>query len=95
MTPMVLKSANENLKLTQLISRFLQFVERRSASPLKTDDKVVVVAMADEVECEKEMFVVVHWEKNEMAVPLSQLMPVSAVSEQTKESVEEIRYSTC
>jgi hypothetical protein len=66
--------------------------ERRSISPLETEDKVVVVGMADEGECEKEMFVAIRWEKNELAVPLSQLLPTSAVSEATKEAVEDWHY---
>ncbi len=48
--------------------------------------------MADEAECEKEMFVTIRLGKNDLAVPLSQLMPVSAVSEKTKEAVEDWHY---
>ncbi len=66
--------------------------ERRSISPLNTDDKVVVVGMADEVECEKEMFVSIRWGKNDLAVPLSQITPTSSVSEETKEAVEDWHY---
>jgi hypothetical protein len=66
--------------------------EKRSISPLKTDEKVVVVGMADEGECEKEMFVSIRWGKNDLAVPLYQLMPVSSVSEATKEAVEDWHY---
>jgi hypothetical protein len=66
--------------------------ERRSISPLKIDDKVVVVGMTDEGECEKEMFVSVQWEKIELAVPLSQLTPINSVSVATKEAVEDWHY---
>lgn len=66
--------------------------ERRSISLLKAHDEVVVVGMADERECEKEMFVAIRWGKNELAVPLSQLSPTSAVSEATKEAVEDWHY---
>ena len=66
--------------------------EKRSISPLKTGDKIVVVGMADEGECEKEMFVTIRWGKNDLAVPLSQLMPISSVSEETREAVEDWHY---
>ncbi len=65
---------------------------RRSISPLKIDDKVMVVGMADEGECEREMFVTVRWGKNDLAVPLSQLTPASTASEETKEAVEDWHY---
>ena len=48
--------------------------------------------MADEAECEKEMFVVIRWGKNELAVPLSQITPTSAVLEATREVVEDWHY---
>ena len=44
------------------------------------------------MECEKEMFVAVRWGKNDLAVPLSQLSPTSAVSEPTTEAVEDWHY---
>jgi Calcium binding len=66
--------------------------ERRSISPLKTGEKVVVVGMADEGECDKEMFVDVRWGKIELAVPLSQLTPISSVPEATREAVDDWHY---
>ena len=66
--------------------------EKRSISPLKIDDKVVVVGMADEGECEKEMFVAIRWGKNDIAVPLSQLTPINSVPEATKEAVDDWHY---
>ena len=66
--------------------------ERRSISPLKIDDKIVVVGMADEVECEKEMFVAILWGNNDLAVPLSQITLTSSVSESTKEAVDDWHY---
>ena len=65
---------------------------RRSISPLKIDDKVKVVGMADEGECEKEMFVVVRWGGGQLSVPMSQLTPISAALEETKEAVEDWHY---
>jgi hypothetical protein len=66
--------------------------EKRSTSPLKFRDKVVVVGIADEGECEKEMFVTIRWETNDLAVPLSQLMPISSVPAATKEALEDWHY---
>jgi len=66
--------------------------ERRSISPLKIEEKVDAVGMADEGECEKEMFVDVRWAGRQLSVPLSQLTPTSSVSEETKEAVEDWHY---
>jgi hypothetical protein len=66
--------------------------ERRSISPLKKGDGVEVVGMADEMDCEKEMFVAIRWRKIDLTVPLSQLSPTSSVSEETQEAVEDWHY---
>jgi Calcium binding len=66
--------------------------ERRSISPLKIHDKVVVVGMAREGECEKEMFVSIRWGNNGLAVPLSQLTPINEATEETTEAVEDWHY---
>ncbi len=67
--------------------------ERRSISSLKIRDKVVVVGMALEEECEKEMFVSIRWRNNDgFAVPLSQLTPINAAAEETKEAIEDWHY---
>jgi hypothetical protein len=50
----------------------------RATSPLKLEEKVEVLRMAPEDECEREMFVVVRWGDDELAVPLAQLEPVGA-----------------
>lgn len=45
--------------------------ERRSNSPLKIQEKVVVVGMALEEKCEKEMLVSIRWLNNDgLVVPL-------------------------
>lgn len=44
-------------------------------SPLRVNDEIEVIGMAPEKECEKEMFVTIRWEKDGLAVPLSQLKP--------------------
>lgn len=48
---------------------------KRPISPLLLDDEVEVFEMAPEDECGKEMFVTIRWEKDGLAVPLSQLTP--------------------
>ena len=60
----------------------------RSISPLKTGEVVEVVGMAPEDECEREMFVMIRWEKRKFSVPLSQLEGVNA-SKDTKQAVED------
>ncbi len=64
---------------------------KRTTSPLQVKDEVEVVRMASEDECEHEMFVVIRWEKEGLAVPLSQLKPF-AVDPETKQAVEDWHY---
>lgn len=66
-------------------------VVERTISPLKLKDQVEVIGMPDEDECKHEMFVTIRWQKDELAVPLSQLSPISAASE-TIQAVEDWHY---
>ena len=66
-------------------------VAERAISPLKPNDLVEIIGMPDEDECEHEKFVKIRWEKDELAVPLSQLSPISAASE-TTQAVEDWHY---
>ena len=52
-------------------------IEERSISPLSVGDETTIVGMAPESECMREMFVETPWGKRVLAVPLSQLEPVS------------------
>lgn len=65
---------------------------KRAISPLQIQDEVDVIGMAPEEECEKEMFVTVRWERDGLAVPLSQLTPINSTAKQTKEAVEDWHY---
>ena len=65
---------------------------KRAISPLHIQDEVDVIGMAPEEECEKEMFVLIRWERDGLAVPLSQLTPISATSAETIEAVEDWHY---
>jgi Calcium binding len=55
-----------------------QCIAKRATSPLKVGDEVEVLGMAPDEECEREMFVVMRWEKEGLAVPLSQLEVIPA-----------------
>jgi hypothetical protein len=66
--------------------------EKRAISPLLVKDEVDVIGMAPEEECEREMFVTIRWGRDGLAVPLSQLTPISATDSQTIEAVEDWHY---
>jgi hypothetical protein len=68
-----------------------QCVIRRTTSPLKPGDKVEVVGMAPEEECEHDMFVLIQWKGDQLAVPLMQLEGVQ-VDEETQQAIEDWRY---
>ena len=65
---------------------------KRAISPLHIKDEDEVLGMPGEEECEHEMFVTIRWEKAGLAVPLSQLQPISVTDEQTKRAVEDWHY---
>ncbi len=66
--------------------------EKRAISPLLVKDEVDVIGMAPAEECEREMFITIRWERDGLAVPLSQLTPSSATDAQTIEAVEDWHY---
>lgn len=67
-------------------------ISKRAISPLDVKDEVDVIGMAPEEECEKEIFVTIRWEKDGLAVPLSQLTPLCATATETKQAVEDWHY---
>jgi hypothetical protein len=67
-------------------------IAKRAISPLHVKDEVEVIGMPGEEECEHEMFVTIRWEKEGLAVPLSQLQPISETAEQTKQAIEDWHY---
>jgi hypothetical protein len=67
-------------------------VTRRAISPLHVNDEVEVIGMPDESECESEMFVTIRWERDGLAVPLSQLEPIASTDADTKQAVEDWHY---
>ena len=68
-------------------------VAKRSSSPLKLKEKVEVTGMADVDESQREMLVMIRWDDDELAVPLSQLQPVAFVNDETRQAVEDWHYS--
>jgi hypothetical protein len=67
-------------------------IAKRATSPLRLTDKVDVIGMPGEEECEHEMFVTIRREEDELAVPLAQLQPVPSTDAQTKQAVEDWHY---
>ncbi len=67
-------------------------IARRSISPLRVKDKVEVIRMPPEDVCAQEMCVTIRWEKQRLAVPLSQLKPVPASDSQTTRAVADWHY---
>jgi hypothetical protein len=66
-------------------------IARRVTSPLKAGDEVEVLEMAPEEECEREMFVLMRWEREDLAVPLSQLEVIHA-DDRTEEAAGDWLY---
>lgn len=66
--------------------------KKRAISPLQVTNEVDVIGLPSEDECEKEMFVTIRWEKDDLAVPLSQLKPIRNTDAQTREAIEDWHY---
>lgn len=58
---------------------------------LKEGEILDVQGMVPEDECMKEVFVEIHWQGRELAVPLSQLEAID-VDEETQEAIEDWHY---
>ncbi len=68
---------------------------KRAISPLREGDEVDVLEMAPQEECEREMFVVMRWERDGLAIPLSQLEVLHAEDDgETEEAVSDWLYWT-
>jgi hypothetical protein len=66
-------------------------ITKRVISPLEVGDEVDVIGLAPEEECENEMFVMIRWERDGLAVPLMQLEVIHG-DDQTREAVEDWHY---
>ena len=67
-------------------------IAEREISPLRKGDEVEVQGMASENTFRHEMFVMMQWERPGLAVPLSQLKPISNTDRNTKEAVADWHY---
>ena len=68
-------------------------ISQRAISPLRVGDEVEVIGMPPEDECEHEIFVNIQWDRREgLAVPLSQLKPISHTDSQTIEAIKDWHY---
>ena len=63
----------------------------RSISPLKVGEKVKVVGMPSEEDCEHNMFVLIQRKSDRFGVPLIQLEGIN-VDEETKQAIEDWHY---
>jgi len=66
-------------------------IAHRTISPLKVGEKVEVVGMPSEEDCEHDMFVLIRRKSDQFGVPLSQLEGVD-VDEETKQAIEDWHY---
>ncbi len=66
-------------------------VRKRDISPLKIKEKVEVVGMPPEDECEREMFVAILWQERRFSVPLDQL-ECACRDKKTKQAVDDWHY---
>lgn len=68
-------------------------IKQREVSPLEVGEKVEVVGMAKETECNAEMFVKIRWGRRGLAVPLIQLQPLPRKSNAaTRQAVADWHY---
>ena len=67
-------------------------IAERAISPLRTGDEVEILGMAPESECLHEMFVETRWDRRPLAIPLSQVRPINATDEKTKQAVADWHY---
>jgi len=66
-------------------------IATRAISPLVVGEKVEVMKMAPESECEHAMLVMINWQRRSLAVPLDQLKPSRAKNE-TVQAVTDWHY---
>jgi hypothetical protein len=66
-------------------------ITHRSISPLKPGEKVEVVGMPSEEECEHDMFVLIRRKSDQFGVPLMQLEGID-VDKETQQAIEDWHY---
>jgi len=66
-------------------------IVRRTISPLRVGDEIEIYALAPEDECANEIFVMMPWEKDGLAIPLMQLEVIRG-NKETEEAVSDWKY---
>jgi hypothetical protein len=66
-------------------------IVRRTISPLMVGDEIEIYALAPEDECVNEIFVMMSWEKDGLAIPLMQLEVIHG-NKETEEAVNDWKY---
>lgn len=66
-------------------------IAQRSISPLKLGEKVEVVGMPPEADCEHNMFVLIRRKSDQFGVPLIQLEGID-VDKETQQAIEDWHY---
>jgi hypothetical protein len=64
---------------------------KRAISPLHIGDEVDVIGMAPEEECHHEIFVLMRWERDGLAVPLAQLT-IAYADDETRQAAGDWLY---
>jgi hypothetical protein len=67
-------------------------IAERAISPLQIGDRVEILGMAPEEECEHEMFVEIRRDRRNLAVPLMQVRASEETDEETQEAVADWQY---
>jgi hypothetical protein len=67
-------------------------IAERAISPLRKGDKIEIVGMAPESECQHEMFVETRWDGRSLAIPLAQIQPTVVTDADTREAVADWHY---
>ena len=67
-------------------------VRKRAKSALKQSECYLIIRMADEDECDDDMYVMAQFDDDELAVPLSQLELDGDIDEDTKEALLDWKY---
>jgi len=60
-------------------------------SPLELGERMTVIKMADEEECEHDMYVEISWRSKVLAIPLSQIKPLNT-DDDTVEAIGDWHY---
>ncbi len=66
-------------------------ISHQRTSPLSVEDRVTVVSMAPEEECDHDMFVDIEWNDQLLSVPLSQIGGID-LDEESEEAISDWHY---